>query len=102
MRASAQHAIFITQLSGGEIAGCVAVFIYRSRETDLRAEISGLVVYEPNRAQRIGHRCLERAQHWACEKRCETIGLCSNVVRSCAHGRRQAKRNCQSERRAWI
>jgi GNAT superfamily N-acetyltransferase len=85
MRDSAEHAVFVAQLPDGEIAGWIAMFIYRCVETDARAEVSGLVVDERNRLQGIGQRLLERAEQWAREKRCETIGLRSNVIRGRAH-----------------
>jgi ribosomal protein S18 acetylase RimI-like enzyme len=81
MQESAEHAIFVAQLPGGEIAGWIAVFIYRCVETDARAEVSGLVVDERVRSQGIGQRLLDCAEKWAREKKCETIGLRSNVIR---------------------
>jgi GNAT superfamily N-acetyltransferase len=85
MQESAEHAIFVSQLPSSEITGWIAVFIYRCVETDARAEVSGLVVDERARSQGIGQRLLERAEKWAREKQCETIGLRSNVIRDRAH-----------------
>ena len=85
MQNSAEHAAFVAQLPGGEIAGWIGVFLYRSVETDARVEVSGLVVDEHNRSQGIGQRLLERAEQWAREKGCNTIGLRSNVIRGHAH-----------------
>jgi GNAT superfamily N-acetyltransferase len=85
MRDSVEHAAFVAQLRGAEIAGWIAVFIYRCVETDARAEVSGLVVDETNRSQGIGKRLLERAEQWAREKGCDAIGLRSNVIRDRAH-----------------
>jgi GNAT superfamily N-acetyltransferase len=59
IRDSAEQAVFIAQLPGGEIAGWIAVFLYRCVETDARAEVSGLVVDERNRSQGIGQSLLE-------------------------------------------
>jgi GNAT superfamily N-acetyltransferase len=84
MQHSNEHAVFVAQL-GGEIAGWVAVFIYRVVEADARAEISGLVVDERYRSQRIGMHLLARAERWAREKGCRAIGLRSNVIRDRAH-----------------
>jgi GNAT superfamily N-acetyltransferase len=85
IEASAEHAVFVLELPGGEIAGWIGVFLYRSVEMDARAEVSGLVVDERHRSQGIGQRLLERAEQWAREQGCETIGLRSNVVRGPAH-----------------
>jgi GNAT superfamily N-acetyltransferase len=82
---SAEHAVFVAELPGGEIAGWIAVFIYRCVEADARAEVSGLVVDERDRSQGIGQRLLGRAEQWACELGCSAIGLRSNVTRGRAH-----------------
>ncbi|MGD0403609.1 MAG: GNAT family N-acetyltransferase [Candidatus Acidiferrales bacterium] len=85
MRHSTEHAVFVAQLAGGEIAGWLAVFVYRVVEADARAEISGFVVDERYRSQRIGMHLLARAERWAREKGCRAIGLRSNVIRDRAH-----------------
>jgi GNAT superfamily N-acetyltransferase len=85
MEGSADHAVFVAQLPSGELAGWVAVFIYRCVETDARAEVSGLVVDEQRRSLGIGQRLLKRAEEWARGKGCEAIGLRSNVIRGRAH-----------------
>lgn len=85
MRASGDHAIFVAQLHGCEIAGWIGVFVYRTVEADARAEISGLVVDETYRSRGIGRKLLERAEIWAREAKCRAIGLRSNVIRDQAH-----------------
>jgi GNAT superfamily N-acetyltransferase len=85
MERSAEQAVFVAQLSSGELAGWIAVFLYRCVETDVRAEVSGLVVDERQRSKGIGQRLLERAEEWAREKGCGMIGLRSNVIRGRAH-----------------
>jgi len=82
---SPEHAVFVAQFPGGEIAGWIAVFIYRSVEADVRAEVSGLVVDERSRSQGIGQCLLGRAEQWACGLGCSAIGLRSNVIRGRAH-----------------
>lgn len=84
MRPSSEHAVFVAQL-GGEIAGWLAVFVYRVVENDPRAEISGFVVDERYRSRGIGMHLLARAEHWAREKGYRAIGLRSNVIRDRAH-----------------
>jgi GNAT superfamily N-acetyltransferase len=85
LKGSGDHAVFVAELASGEIAGWIAVFVYRTVEADARAEISGLVVDERFRSQRIGERLLERSEEWARERACATIGLRSNVIRERAH-----------------
>ncbi|MGB8523871.1 MAG: GNAT family N-acetyltransferase [Candidatus Acidiferrales bacterium] len=84
MRRSNEHAVFVAQLAG-EIAGWLAVFVYRVVEADARAEISGFFVDERYRSQRVGMHLLARAERWAREKGCRAIGLRSNVIRDRAH-----------------
>ena len=84
MQHSNEHAVFVAQV-GGELAGWLAVFVYRVVEADARAEISGFVVDERYRSQRIGMHLLARAERWAREKGCRAIGLRSNVIRDRAH-----------------
>jgi GNAT superfamily N-acetyltransferase len=85
MRNSPDHAVFVAESPGGEVAGWIGVFLYRCLETDARAEISGLVVDEGKRSLGIGKRLLERSEEWARQKGCATIGLRSNVIRDRAH-----------------
>lgn len=85
MRRSQENAVFVAQLPSGEIAAWVAVFVYRVVEADARAEISGFVVDERYRSQKIGMHLLVRAERWAREKGCHAIGLRSNVIRDRAH-----------------
>jgi GNAT superfamily N-acetyltransferase len=82
---SVQAAVFVAELETGEIAGWIAVFVYRTVEADARAEVSGLVVDELFRSQRVGERLLARAEEWALEHGCQYIGLRSNVIRDRAH-----------------
>src|SRR5579863_2223352 len=84
-KGSPDHAVFVAELENGEIAGWIAVFVYRTVEAAARAEISGLVVDERYRSQRIGEHLLARSEEWARERGCAAIGLRSNVIRDRAH-----------------
>jgi GNAT superfamily N-acetyltransferase len=85
MSGSADHAVFVAERETGEIGGWIAVFVCRMVEADARVEISGLVVDERFRSQGIGERLLARAEQWAGERPCKTIGLRSNLIRDRAH-----------------
>jgi GNAT superfamily N-acetyltransferase len=61
LQRTAEAAVFVAELETGEIAGWIAVFVYRTLEADARAEVSGLVVDERFRSQRIGEHLLARA-----------------------------------------
>jgi len=54
MRDPCQYAIYVAELPGGQIAGWVGAFIFRSVETGSGAEISGLILYEQVRSRGIG------------------------------------------------
>ncbi|HXZ12768.1 MAG TPA: GNAT family N-acetyltransferase [Candidatus Sulfotelmatobacter sp.] len=85
MENSGEHAVFVAELAGGEIAGWIGVFVHGAVEIDPRAEISGLVVDERIRSQGVGLKLLERAEQWAREQDCKTAALRSNVIRGRAH-----------------
>ena len=85
LQRSAEAAVFVVELETGEIAGWIAVFVYRTVEADARAEVSGLVVDERFRSQRVGEHLLARAEQWAREHGCRAIGLRSNIIRDRAH-----------------
>jgi GNAT superfamily N-acetyltransferase len=82
---SSESGIFVAQIIGGEIAGWIGMFVFRSIADEPRVEISGLIVDEAVRSQGIGEKLLNRAEQWAREKRCGTIGLRCNVIRDRAH-----------------
>ena len=84
MQHSNEHAVFVAQV-GSDLAGWLAVFVYRVVEADARAEISGFVVDERYRSQGVGMHLLARAERWARERGCREIGLRSNVIRDRAH-----------------
>ncbi len=79
------HAVLVAEEQGRGVVGWAHVFLYHSLENSTRAEVGGLVVDERSRSQGVGHRLLARAEQWAREKGCETIGLRSNVIRERAH-----------------
>jgi GNAT superfamily N-acetyltransferase len=84
MKRSLDHAVFVAALDG-KVVGWLGVYVCRVVEAEARAEVSGLVVDERFRSQRVGWHLLDRAEHWAREKGCGGIGLRSNVIRDRAH-----------------
>ena len=85
LQRSSESCIFVARLAGGEIAGWIAMFVFRSIADEPRVEISGFIVDEGVRSQGIGAKLLHRAEQWAREKGCGTIGLRCNVIRDRAH-----------------
>lgn len=82
---SSESCIFVAQLGGGEIAGWIGMFVFRSIADEPRVEISGFVVDEAIRSQGIGAQLLERAEQWAREKGYSLITLRCNAIRDRAH-----------------
>lgn len=83
--AGSEHIIFVAEQKGGELAGYVDAFLFRTAASNVRAEIAGLVVEEKSRARNIGRMLMARAEDWAREKGCSECGLRSNVIREGAH-----------------
>lgn len=84
MEGSRECAGFVAEVRS-EVVGWIGVFIYRCMEADARAEINGFIVEERVRSQGIGSKLLARAEEWARQRGCATIGLKSNVIRERAH-----------------
>lgn len=85
MQSSDQHAVYIAELPGGQIAGWVGVCIFRAVTSEKCAEISGLIVDEQVRSRTIGKRLLDAAEKWARLQGCDVISVHSNVTRKRAH-----------------
>jgi GNAT superfamily N-acetyltransferase len=85
LQRSEESGVLVAQLRGGEIAGWIGMFVFRSISDDPRVEISGFVVDEDLRSQGIGGKLLEGAEQWAREKGYRAIGLRCNVLRERAH-----------------
>jgi GNAT superfamily N-acetyltransferase len=85
MANSAEHAAFVAEMSNGEIAGWIAVFILRGLEVDPRGEISGFIVDERFRSQAVGKHLLARAEQWVRDRGYDVVALRSNVIRDRAH-----------------
>ncbi len=83
--ADSEHIVFVAERKGGQLAGYVDAFLFRTVASSVRAEIAGLVVEEASRSQNIGRMLMARAEDWAREKGCSECGLRSNVIREGAH-----------------
>jgi GNAT superfamily N-acetyltransferase len=79
------YAVFVAELSGGQIAGWIGAYLFRSVETDSCAEINGLVVDQNLRSRGIGKMLIAAAEEWARRVRCQTISVRSNIKRDRAH-----------------
>jgi GNAT superfamily N-acetyltransferase len=85
MKDRSQYGIFVAVLPGDEVAGWVAVYVFRAVEVDSVAQISGLVVDETVRSRGIGRTLLRAAEDWARRAGCLAISVHSNITRDRAH-----------------
>jgi GNAT superfamily N-acetyltransferase len=80
-----QHGLFVAETAEGRVVGWVHVFAYACLESDLRAEVAGLVVGKSHRGTGVGRLLMQQAEQWAREKGLAVVGLRSNVIRTQAH-----------------
>ena len=79
------YAVFVAELAGGQIAGWVGAYLFRSVETGSWAEINGLVVEQSIRSHGIGRLLLDAAEEWGRRIGCDTMSVRSNLKRDRAH-----------------
>lgn len=79
------HAVYVAEQADGRVVGWVHVYLRLLLVADLQAEIGGLVVDEECRQAGIGQLLMQRAEQWARDMGCQTVGLRSNVIRREAH-----------------
>jgi GNAT superfamily N-acetyltransferase len=85
IEAAPEHALWVAEAAEGKLAGFLNAFVMRNIDTDTRAEIAALVIDDAHRSRGVGKLLIERAEAWARENGCKTIGLRSNVIRERAH-----------------
>jgi GNAT superfamily N-acetyltransferase len=82
---AANHALLVAETPAGEVVGWLHVSVNPLVDSDVRAEINGLVVAEGQRSRGAGRLLLEEAERWARGRGCRTVSLRSNVIRERAH-----------------
>ena len=85
MQDSNQYCVSVAELPGGQIAGWIAVCLFRSIEAASCVEISGLIVDQQVRCRGIGKVLLEAAEEWARRQGCDAITVHCNITRERAH-----------------
>ena len=70
---------------GAGVVGWVHVSVSHLLESDLRAEVNGLIVGEGQRSAGAGAKLLEAAEEWARKLGCLGMNVRSNVIRERAH-----------------
>ena len=82
---ASQHAVFVAESVEAGVIGWVHVSTSRLLESDLRAEVNGLIVAEGQRSARAGAKLLEAVEQWARDQGCANVNVRSNVIRERAH-----------------
>jgi len=78
------HAVFVAQ-SNDDVVGWLHVFLHQLLESELMAEVGGLVVDGNARGTGVGRMLMARAEQWAAAHGCAAVTLRTNVVRTDAH-----------------
>lgn len=108
MQDASQYSIFVAELPGGQIAGWIGAYLFRSIETGSCAEINGLVVDQSIRSRGIGKTLLDAAEGWALSIGCNAISVRSNSKRDRAHrfytnnGYKHVKTQKEFHKSLWI
>jgi GNAT superfamily N-acetyltransferase len=87
MKPASQHAVFVAESRDVAIGliGWLHVSVSHLLESDIRAEVNGLVVAEGQRSEGAGAKLLEAAEEWARRHGCRAMNVRSNVIRERAH-----------------
>ena len=88
VKPASNHAVFVAESSDPAVGliGWVHVSVSHLLESDVRAEVNGLIVAEGQRSAGAGAKLLEAAEEWARRHGCRGMNVRSNVVRERAHG----------------
>lgn len=82
---ASQNAVFVAEAKGAGVVGWLHVSKQALLESDIRAEVNGLVVKEGHRSLGAGARLIAAAEDWAREHGCRSMSVRSNVIRERAH-----------------
>ena len=83
--ADPDQSIFVADQFEKGVVGWVHVYKQALLESDLSAEIGGLVVDQDCRRLGIGEKLMEAAETWARQNGCPSLHLRSNIIRTGAH-----------------
>lgn len=82
---ASQNAVLVAETKEAGIVGWLHVSKQALLESDVRAEVNGLVVKEGHRSLGAGARLLAAAESWARKHGCKSMSVRSNVIRERAH-----------------
>jgi GNAT superfamily N-acetyltransferase len=88
LKPASKHAVFVAECSDATVGlvGWLHVSVSHLLESDIRAEVNGLIVAEGQRSAGAGAKLLEAAEEWAQRHGCQGMNVRSNVIRERAHG----------------
>jgi GNAT superfamily N-acetyltransferase len=83
---AARHAVFVAESADcAGVVGWLHVSVSNLLESDVRAEVNGLIVAEGQRSAGAGAKLLEAGEKWARKRDCRAMNVRSNVIRERAH-----------------
>jgi GNAT superfamily N-acetyltransferase len=82
---ASQNAVFVAEAKDAGVVGWLHVSRQALLESDIRAEVNGLVVKEGHRSLGAGARLIAAAEDWARKHGCKNMSVRSNVIRERAH-----------------
>src|SRR5258707_4807141 len=85
IKPASQNAVFVAYSKNDGVIGWLHVSRDVLLESEIRAEVNGLVVAEGQRSLGAGARLLVAAEDWARKHGCKEMSVRSNVIRERAH-----------------
>jgi len=85
IKPASQNAVFVAHSKNVGVIGWLHVSRDALLESEIRAEVNGLVVAEGRRSLGAGAQLLAAAEDWARKHGCKTMSVRSNVIRERAH-----------------
>jgi len=82
---ASQNAVLVADSTKDGVVGWLHVSKEPLLESDMRAEVNGLVVAEGQRSLGAGAHLLAAAEDWARQHGCKSMSVRSNVIRERAH-----------------
>jgi len=82
---SANNVVYVAEIPHIGVVGWIHAHLCLLLQTNLHAEIGGLVVDENYRESGIGRQLLLQIEQWASQQGCESVYLRSNIIRKQAH-----------------
>jgi GNAT superfamily N-acetyltransferase len=87
LKPASKHAVFVAESPDAAtgLIGWLHVSVSHLLESDIRAEVNGLIVAEGRRSAGAGAKLLEAAEEWARRHGSQAMNVRSNVIRERAH-----------------